>query len=121
VRRVDKNGTITTLAGCGEVGFSPDGTPALQAKLHRPQAMAISRSGTVYFSDSRNNRIRYIAADGTLQTLAGCGDGGDAGDNGPADRALLNEPRGLCFYGEDVLLIGDHYNNRIKAVKLQNA
>jgi len=120
VRRVDKNGTITTLAGCGEVGFSPDGTPALEAKLHRPQAMAISRSGTVYFSDSRNNRIRFIA-DGTLQTVAGCEDGGDSGDDGPAAHARLNEPRGLCFYGDNILLIGDHYNNRIKAVKLQNS
>ena len=120
VRRVDRNGTITTLAGCGEVGFSPDGTAALEAKLHRPQAMAVSHSGTVYFSDSRNNRIRRIAADGTLQTVAGGARAGDAGDGGPADRAALNEPRGLCFYGENILLIGDHFSNRIKAVKLQN-
>ena len=37
---------------------------------------------------------------------------------GPATRASLNEPHGLCLYGDDILLISDHYNNRIKAVKL---
>ena len=73
---------------------------------------------TVYFSDSRNNRVRTIAADGTLQTVAGSCLAGDGGDGGLATEARLNEPHGLALYGDDVLLISDHYNNRIRAVKL---
>ena len=108
------------VVGCGEAGFSPDGTPALEARLHKPLGLAITNSGAVYFSDSRNNRVRCVAADGTLQTVAGSDTPGDAGDGGPATEASLNEPHGLCFYGEDILLICDYYNSRIKAVKLPN-
>jgi sugar lactone lactonase YvrE len=119
VRRVDAHsGTITTVAGSGEPGFSPDGTPARQARLDLPYGLAIGPDGTVYFSDARNNRVRRIARDGTLQTVAGGAHAGDAGDGGPAKAARLNEPHGLCFYGDDLLLISDHYNNKVRAVKL---
>ena len=71
VRRVDTKGIITTVVGCGEAGFSPDGTPVLEARLHKPLGLAVTGDGRVYFSDSRNNRVRRVASDGTLQTVAG--------------------------------------------------
>ena len=52
------------------------------------------------------------------ENIAGGDTPSDAGDRGVATQASLNEPHGLCFYGDDILLISDHYNNRIKAVKL---
>ena len=119
VRKVDTDGIITTIVGCGEAGFSPDGTPAKQARLRKPLGLAVTDGGVVYVSDSRNNRVRCIAGDETLQTVAGGDTPGDAGEGGLlATEAFLNEPHGLCFYSEDILLICDHYNNRIKAVKL---
>ena len=68
--------------------------------------------------DTNNNRVRRVTLDGTLQTVAGSGAQGDAGDGGPAVQASLNEPYGICLYGDDVLLITDYFNNRIRAVKL---
>lgn len=118
VRRIDRQGIITTIAGKGEEGFSPDGTPALNASIHTPFGMAVSHKGTVYFSDSYNHIVRFINCNGLLETLAGVGIGGDAGDGGPARSSLLNEPHGLVLYDEEILFISDHYNNRIKAVKL---
>ena len=118
VRKVDIYGVITTLAGSGQKGFSPDGTAALAARLYRPFGVAVRRDGTVYFTDACNNRVRRIAPDGTLQTVAGGAAAGDGGDGGAATRARLNEPHGLCLYGDDILLITDHYNNRIRALKL---
>ncbi len=118
VRRVDTAGSISTLAGTGEAGFSPDGTPATEARLDQPWGLAVTPGGRVYLSDSRNNRVRQIAEDGTLQTVVGGEKAGDAGDGGPATAARLNEPHGLCLYGDDVLLVCDNYNNRIKAVRL---
>ena len=118
IRRVDRDGIISTIAGCGKVGYSPDGTPAAQAHLDTPYGLAIAPDGSVYFSDARNNRVRRIAADGTLATVAGGDAAGDAGDGGLATAARLNEPHGLCFYGTEILLISDHFNNKIKAVHL---
>ena len=51
-------------------------------------------------------------------TVAGGALAGDLGDGGLATQALLNEPHGLCFYGATILLISDHFNNKVKAVKL---
>ena len=117
VRRVDAKGNIATIAGTGEQGYSPDGTPAVQVALDRPGGIALADDGTVYFSDSNNNRVRKITRDGTLETVAGGDKAGDAGDGGLATEASLNKPGGLCLYG-DVLLISDSINNRIKAVRV---
>jgi hypothetical protein len=54
-----------------------------------------------------------------LETVAGSAIFGDAGDGGLATAASLNEPHGLCFYSDDLLLISDHFNNRLRAVKLE--
>ena len=72
----------------------------------------------MYVSDSLNNRVRRVADDGLLETVAGCATPGDSGDGGPAVDAGLNEPHGLCLYGNDELLASDHFSSRIKAVKL---
>ena len=118
VRRVDVEGIITTVVGSGEPGFSPDGTPALQARLNKPYGLEVTSGGVVYVSDSLNNRVRRVADDGLLETVAGCATPGDSGDGGRAVDAGLNEPHGLCLYGNDVLLVSDHFSSRIKAVKL---
>ena len=118
IRRVDPSGVISTIAGAGRPGFSPEGAPAAGSRIDHPWGLAVSRGGRIYFSDSRNNRVRQITPDGVLRTIAGGEEAGDEGDGGPATGARLNEPHGLCFYTEDVLLICDHYNNRIRAVRL---
>ena len=118
IRRVDLTGTITTVVGTGDPGFSPDRTPARAARLDSPQGVAIASNGAVYISDTGNNCVRRIGSDGLLQTVAGAAEAGYFGDDGAAVGAGLNSPRGLCFYGDDVLLIADHFNHRIRAVKL---
>ncbi len=118
VRKVDAAGVISTVAGTGKPGFSPDGTPAAEARLDMPSGLEVSPDGAVYVSDSRNDRVRVIDADGALRTVAGSGEPGDSGDGGPANEARLNQPHGLRLFGDDALLICDHFNSRIRAIKL---
>ena len=99
-------------------GFSADGTVATKAQLNNPNGIAVATDGVVYVCDTNNNLVRRIAPDGTLETIAGCDVQGDSGDDGPATQACLNEPYGICLYGDDVLLITDYFNNRIRAIKL---
>ncbi|MBM3934765.1 MAG: hypothetical protein FJ319_10780 [SAR202 cluster bacterium] len=118
IRKVDAKGTITTVAGIGKKGFSPDGAVATKAAISRPQGVAIKGDGTVYFSDSGNNRVSRITKDGKLETVAGAEKAGYHSDGGPAAKAGLSSPSGLCFYGNDVLLISDHFNHLVRAVRL---
>ena len=60
IRRVDPSGTITTIAGTGEPGYSGDGGPASEAQLASPVAVAVDTSGKVYIADLGNHRIRVL-------------------------------------------------------------
>ncbi len=118
VRKVDTSGTITTLAGTGERGSSPDGPAALEARLDRPGGIAISSEGVLCFSDTYNNKVLRLSADGTLETAAGSETPGDTDGGGVATEASLNHPMALRFHGPNVLLVSDNLNNRIRAVGL---
>ncbi|HET6550606.1 MAG TPA: hypothetical protein VFG79_19230 [Solirubrobacter sp.] len=115
IRRVDTAGTITTIAGTGTAGFSGDGGPATSARLDAPQGVAVQVDGSIVIADTANNRIRAIAADGTIRTIAGTGVAGFSGDGGAAALALLSGPRAVA-QGTGRLLVADTANNRVRAI-----
>jgi sugar lactone lactonase YvrE len=121
VRRVDAaSGTITTVAGTGEKGFSGDGGPATGAALDEPYGVVIDRAGNLYIADRLNRRVRRIdGATGIITTLAGTGEARYSGDGGQAGAAGLAEPNGLAFSPDERLLyITDVADNRVRVVDL---
>ncbi len=71
IRKIDKDGIITTVAGTGVAGFSGDHGPANEARLKSPYRMAFDSKGNLYFTDRDNNRIRKVDRNGIISTLAG--------------------------------------------------
>jgi hypothetical protein len=63
VRRVDRYGIISTVAGTGEPGFGGDGAPAGSARLNLPYGLAVDGPGTLYIADLGNNRVRRVSPD----------------------------------------------------------
>ncbi|MEU1028303.1 RICIN domain-containing protein [Streptomyces mirabilis] len=116
VRRVAADGMISTVAGTGIDGFSGDGGPAASAQLDFPLGVAADTSGTLYIADHNNHRVRRVAEDGTISTVAGTGADGFGGDGGPATSAQLNYPFGLAVDCVGALYIADYVNNRIRKV-----
>jgi sugar lactone lactonase YvrE len=112
---IGDNGELRIIAG-GDSGFSGDGGPALLARLFRPTALAVDAQGSVYVSDSGNNRIRVIRSGGTIDTVAGDGTRGSAGDGGPARQASFFAPLGLAFSPDGSLFIADTNNHRIRKI-----
>ena len=72
VRRISA-GVIQTIAGNGTQGFAGDGGASTSAELDTPMGLAVGAGGQIYVADSHNNRIRVIAANGTISTFAGSG------------------------------------------------
>src|SRR5262249_8225165 len=66
-------GRFAVIAGTGTAGFSGDGGPAASAVLNDPGGMTVARSGTLYFADTGNNRIRAVSPSGIITTIAGTG------------------------------------------------
>jgi uncharacterized protein (TIGR03437 family) len=92
IRKVSPNGIITTVAGNGTEGYSGDGGPATKAQLNRPVGVAVDGSGNLYIADYFNYRIRKVAPDGIITTIAGNGTQGHSGDGGPAASAQVFDP-----------------------------
>jgi len=114
VRRVAPGGIITTIAGNGQ-GFFGDGGQAADAEFNAPSDVAVLADGSILIADTGNHRIRRIAPNGIISTVAGSARG-LAGDGGPATAALLNGPRGLTPLTGGGYLIADSGNGRIRAV-----
>lgn len=105
VRRVAPDGTINTLAGTGRAGFSGDGGPATRARIE-PEALAVQPDGGVLIGGGP--RVRRVATDGTITTVAGNGrDKGPLGDGGPAVRARLVRVTGLHALADGSFLLAD--------------
>jgi hypothetical protein len=115
VRRVAADGTITTVAGTGTRGFSGDDGPATAAQVDFPTGVAPLADGGFLIADQQNNRVRHVAADGTITTVAGTGTSGFSGEGGPAIAAQLAGPSGVAPAGGG-FLIADSDNNRIRLV-----
>ena len=116
IRRVDANGTITTIAGTGFMGYSGDGGPAIEAEFSRPRAVASDNSGNLYIADTANHRIRRVDAMGVIATIAGTGRRGYSGEGGPAVEADLSWPEGLTLDSTGNLYIADSGNHRVRRV-----
>jgi sugar lactone lactonase YvrE len=116
IRKVDIIGTITTVAGNGNIGDSGDGGPALSAQLYYPSGVAVDTAGNIYFATTMAARIRKIDKAGTITTVAGKGLAGYSGDGGVATSAQLSGPLDVAVDSAGNLYIADSGNCRIRKV-----
>jgi len=107
---------ITTVAGTGTQGFAGDGAAATSGMLAYPADIALDASGELYIADSGNHRVRKVATDGTISTVAGNGTAGFTGDGGNATAAELSSPQGLALSSTGDLYIADYAVNVVRKV-----
>jgi streptogramin lyase len=108
--------TISTFAGTGVQGFSGDGGPATAAQIDNPYGVVRGPDGAIWFCEYTGQRIRRVAPDGSISTVAGTGQKAYAGDGGPAPGAAFNLPHELRFDVAGNLFIADMANHAIRRI-----
>ncbi len=73
IRKVDKQGIITTVAGNGTYGFSGDGGPATSAMFKAPEGIRFDAAGNLYIADNQNNRVREVSQPHAAPTVNALG------------------------------------------------
>ncbi|MEU5425688.1 NHL repeat-containing protein [Streptomyces olivoreticuli] len=116
VRRVNRSGIITTVAGNGTAGYVSDGGPAIATRLYCPDGLTFDREGNLYIADVGNHRVRKVTPSGIITTFAGNGTAGYISDGGPAVTTRLSSPRRVTLDEGGNLYISDQDNHRIRRV-----
>lgn len=112
IRKITPEGLVSTVAGEGTAGFA-DG-PAIQAQFNGPMGVAVDARGNIYVADSYNDRVRMIASDGQVSTVAGKGTSGFA--DGDRYTALFDTPCGLVTTPDGSLIVADTGNDRLRKI-----
>ncbi|HYO56161.1 kelch repeat-containing protein [Archangium sp.] len=122
VRRISRDGLISTVAGTGVDGSSSpkvgDGGPARKALLSLPKGLAFDALGNLYIADHMT-RIRRVSPDGTMTRFAGSSEVYGYGYNGegmPTQKALFDSPVGIAAGPDGTLYVSDEWNYRIRRV-----
>lgn len=112
VRRMDPDGTVTTIVGTPDQFGDRDG-PASQALLNSPRALALDSEGNLFIADEGSHTIRKLSLGGEVTTVAGVS-GVPGNDNGPALQSRFYLPRGLAMGSDGFLYIADQGNREIR-------
>ena len=104
VFRVGPDGLFRTFAGTGVAAHSGDAGSALEAGIPGPFALAASAAGVVYVSQ-QDGRIRRIAPDGTISTIAGNGEQGCPVTNDVAVSSALSPASAMAVDLEGNLFV----------------
>ncbi len=121
IRRVSPSGAISTFAGTGLPGSSGDGGPAVQARLSSPRSVAVDALANVIIADTGSHAVRRVTSDGWISRLAGSGEQGFSGDNGPARLAQMRSPTSVAVGEDGTLYIADAGNSRVRRVSRDGA
>jgi hypothetical protein len=115
IRRIDRQGFITTIAGSGVAPYTGYGSAAPKDTLNNPQGVAVDRAGNILIADTYNRVVRRLNRDGTMTVVAGSVVG-LSGDGGPAIEAQLNLPMAVTAGPDDSVYVSDAANSRIRRI-----
>lgn len=117
IRRIARDGTISTAAGTGKRGYVGDGGAATNAQINEPYEVRFDTAGNMIFVEMKNHLIRRVdAKTGVISTIAGDGQPGFSGDGGPAANARFNQPHSLQIDRAGNIFVCDIGNHRVRRI-----
>ncbi|MEN8226061.1 MAG: T9SS type A sorting domain-containing protein [Bacteroidota bacterium] len=124
IRKISTDGMVSTWAGGGSnigvqsVGGYVDASDTA-ARFYTPCELSIDGFNNIYVADAYTHRIRKIAPDRMVSTVAGSGDlGPDGGgfQNGAATTAMFKVPTACHITTDGSIFVGDGSNQRVRRI-----
>jgi sugar lactone lactonase YvrE len=117
IRKVAINGSITTIAGNGSMGYSGDGGLATNATFFGITKSIVDNYGNIIIADADNNVLRKVdVTTGIITTICGDGTAGYSGDGGPAINAKLSGPYGMYIDKQNDIYFAEYGNGTIRRI-----
>lgn len=116
VFRVGTNDRVFTIAGTAEYGYDGDGGSALACKLETPFGVLPRADGGFYIADVDAHVVRLVDTSGIIDTIAGTGERGYSGDNGPATQARLAGPSRMALDDDGNLYVCETKNHVVRRI-----
>lgn len=122
IRKVDmKTGIISTFAGTGKPGPTPDGAPIAGTPLKGPRSLDVDKEGNLWLATREGNQVfKLDLKAGKIFHVAGTGEGGFTGNGGPAKEAKLSGPKGIAIDAEGNVWLADCESHTIRVVDVKS-
>ncbi len=119
IRRVDmKTGTISTFAGTGKPGETPDGAPLAGTPLKGPRSLDFDAKGDLWVCTREGNQVfRIDMKAGVYHHVAGTGKKGFTGNGGPAREATLSGPKGIAIDADGNAWLADTESHSVRMIE----
>ncbi len=118
IRRVVlKTGIITTYAGTGKPGATPDGSPIKGTPLKGPRSLDFDKEGNLWLATREGNQVfKFDVRKGVIRHIAGTGKKGFSGNNGPALEATLSGPKGIAVAPNGNVYLADTESHSVRMI-----
>ena len=111
IRKIDRNGIISTICGTGDNGYNGDNQLAIHAQIYNPRGLFVTEDEEVLFADNHFQRVRKIDRHGIIRTIAGTGHVGSNGDGRLAISASLKVPTSVFQYKNEIYIADNGVGN----------
>jgi streptogramin lyase len=118
IRKIDmKSGVISTFAGTGAPGVTPDGAPIQGTPLKGPRSLDFDKEGNLWLATREGNQVfKFDLKAGKIHHIAGTGKKGFTGNGGPAREATLSGPKGIAIDSEGNAWLADTESHSVRMV-----
>lgn len=118
IRKVDsKTGMVSTYAGTGKPGVTPDGAPIVGTPLNGPRSIDFDQEGNLWLATREGNQVFLLdRKEGKIVHKAGTGKSGFEGNGGPAKLAQLKGPKGIAVDAEGNVWLADTESHSVRRI-----
>lgn len=119
IRRIEmETGTISTFAGTGNAGDTPDGSPIEGTPLKGPRSLDFDKQGNLWLATREGNQVfLFDLKAGKIHHIAGTGKSGFTGHGGAALEATLSGPKGITIDAAGNVWLADCESHSIRMIE----